>query len=178
MLLFYYVNYVILSVHRILYVTTCRCTAGSCGCRMKELARVPGGWSIATPNRANPPVAGKSGLPTIWLSLPVFLSLLTANCQERCVYLLRRATTMESTGSLEKRRGRSKKIAEALRNGGLLAEPTSSPSSSVGEGLDLFPDSPLPPASGFQLSSDFRYHWALIFSFKTQNLQNTKIYNR
>lgn len=63
---------------------------------------------------------------------------------------------MESTGSLEKRRGRSKKIAEALRNG-LLAEPTSSPSSSVGEGLDLFPDSPLPPASGFQLSSDFRY---------------------
>lgn len=63
---------------------------------------------------------------------------------------------MESTGSLEKRRGRSKKIAEALRNGGLL-EPTSSPSSSVGEGLDLFPDSPLPPASGFQLSSDFRY---------------------
>ncbi|XP_070151767.1 forkhead box protein O isoform X1 [Polyergus mexicanus] len=67
----------------------------------------------------------------------------------------RRATTMESNGSLEKRRGRSKKIAEALRNG-LLAEPTSSPSSSVGEGLDLFPDSPLPPASGFQLSSDFR----------------------
>lgn len=88
---------------------------------------------------------------------------------------------MESTGSLEKRRGRSKKIAEALRNGGLLAEPTSSPSSSVGEGLDLFPDSPLPPASGFQLSSsDFRYHRALIFSFKSQiqNLQNTKVYNR
>lgn len=78
--------------------------------------------------------------------------------------LLRRATTMESTGSLEKRRGRSKKIADALRNG-LLAEPTSSPSSSVGEGLDLFPDSPLPPASGFQLSSsDFRYVIAFIES--------------
>lgn len=59
---------------------------------------------------------------------------------------------MESTGSLEKRRGRSKKIADALRNGALL-EPTSSPSSSVGEGLDIYPDSPL-PASGFQLSSD------------------------
>lgn len=71
---------------------------------------------------------------------------------------------MESTGSLEKRRGRSKKIAEALRNGGLLAEPTSSPSSSVGEGLDLFPDSPLPPASGFQLSSDFRYNRVRTFS--------------
>ncbi|XP_032687552.1 forkhead box protein O isoform X2 [Odontomachus brunneus] len=65
----------------------------------------------------------------------------------------RRATTMESTGSLEKRRGRSKKIADALRNGTLLAESTSSPSSSVGEGLDIYPDSPL-PASGFQLSSD------------------------
>jgi forkhead box protein O3 len=70
--------------------------------------------------------------------------------------LLRRATTMESTGSLEKRRGRSKKIADAVRNGGLVAESTSSPSSSVGEGLDLFPDSPR-PATGFQLSSDFRY---------------------
>jgi len=63
---------------------------------------------------------------------------------------------MESTGSLEKRRGRSKKIADAVRNGGLVAESTSSPSSSVGEGLDLFPDSPR-PATGFQLSSDFRY---------------------
>jgi len=81
---------------------------------------------------------------------------------------------MESTGSLEKRRGRSKKIAEALRNGGLLAEPTSSPSSSVGEGLDLFPDSPLPPASGFQLSSDFRYDRALIFLFEKINYLETR----
>ncbi|XP_066583065.1 forkhead box protein O isoform X2 [Prorops nasuta] len=67
----------------------------------------------------------------------------------------RRATSME-TSKFEKRRGRVKKNVEALRNGGLQADATPSPSSSVSEGLDLFPDSPLHPASGFQLSPDFR----------------------
>ncbi|XP_048514912.1 forkhead box protein O isoform X2 [Athalia rosae] len=67
----------------------------------------------------------------------------------------RRATSME-TSKFEKRRGRVKKKVEALRNGGLQADATPSPSSSVSEGLDLFPDSPLHPASGFQLSPDFR----------------------
>lgn len=52
----------------------------------------------------------------------------------------RRAASME-TSKFEKRRGRVKKKVEALRNG--LAEATPSPSSSVSEGLDLFPDSPL-----------------------------------
>ncbi|XP_046618214.1 forkhead box protein O [Neodiprion virginianus] len=67
----------------------------------------------------------------------------------------RRATSME-TSKFEKRRGRVKKKVEALRNGGLQADATPSPSSSVSEGLDLFPDSPLHSASGFQLSPDFR----------------------
>ncbi|KAF2904099.1 hypothetical protein ILUMI_02074, partial [Ignelater luminosus] len=65
----------------------------------------------------------------------------------------RRAASME-TSKFEKRRGRVKKKVEALRNG--LPDATSSPSSSVSEGLDLFPDSPLPSAGGFQLSPDFR----------------------
>ncbi|XP_015114858.1 forkhead box protein O [Diachasma alloeum] len=65
----------------------------------------------------------------------------------------RRATSME-TSKFEKRRGRVKKKVEALRNG-LQADATPSPSSSVSEGLDLFPDSPL-HAGGFQLSPDFR----------------------
>ena len=61
------------------------------------------------------------------------------------------------TSKFEKRRGRVKKKVEALRNGGgVQADATPSPSSSVSEGLDLFPDSPLHPASGFQLSPDFR----------------------
>ncbi|GBP56948.1 Forkhead box protein O [Eumeta japonica] len=65
----------------------------------------------------------------------------------------RRAASME-TSKFEKRRGRAKKKAEALRNG-LTADTTPSPSSSVSEGLDMFPDSPL-HSSGFQLSPDFR----------------------
>ncbi|KAL1460074.1 hypothetical protein WDU94_012013 [Cyamophila willieti] len=59
----------------------------------------------------------------------------------------RRATSME-TSKFEKRRGRVKKKVEALRNG-----VTPSPSSSVSESLDLFPeDSPI----HFQLSPDYR----------------------
>ncbi|GBM48712.1 Forkhead box protein O [Araneus ventricosus] len=60
----------------------------------------------------------------------------------------RRATSME-TQKYEKKRGRVKKKVEALRNGA-----TPSPSSSVSEGQDLFPDSPV--HHGFQLSPDFR----------------------
>ncbi|XP_037964391.1 forkhead box protein O isoform X2 [Plutella xylostella] len=63
----------------------------------------------------------------------------------------RRAASME-TSKFEKRRGRVKKKAEALRNG-ITADATPSPSSSVSEGLDMFPDSPL---HSFQLSPDFR----------------------
>uniref|UniRef100_A0A8D8Y7D2 Forkhead box protein O n=1 Tax=Cacopsylla melanoneura TaxID=428564 RepID=A0A8D8Y7D2_9HEMI len=59
----------------------------------------------------------------------------------------RRATSME-TSKFEKRRGRVKKKVEALRNG-----VTPSPSSSVSESLDIFPeDSPI----HFQLSPDYR----------------------
>lgn len=36
------------------------------------------------------------------------------------------------------------------------ADATPSPSSSVSEGLDMFPDSPLHSNTGFQLSPDFR----------------------
>ncbi|XP_014254467.1 forkhead box protein O isoform X2 [Cimex lectularius] len=61
----------------------------------------------------------------------------------------RRATSME-TSKFEKRRGRVKKKVEALRSG---LDATPSPSSSVSESLDLFPESPL---HGFQLSPDFR----------------------
>lgn len=66
----------------------------------------------------------------------------------------RRAASME-TSKFEKRRGRVKKKVEAMRNG-LAADTTPSPSSSVSEGLDLFPDSPLHSGGGFQLSPDFR----------------------
>lgn len=66
-----------------------------------------------------------------------------------------RAITME-TSKFEKRRGRVRKKIEALKNGGLQADTTTSPSNSVNEGLDLFPDSPLQSGSGFQLSPDFR----------------------
>lgn len=52
----------------------------------------------------------------------------------------RRAASME-TSKFEKRRGRVKKKVDAIRNG--LVEATPSPSSSVHEGLDDFPDSPL-----------------------------------
>lgn len=61
----------------------------------------------------------------------------------------RRAASME-TSKFEKRRGRAKKRVEALRNGqmtgmvGILNDATPSPSSSVSEGLDLFPESPFP----------------------------------
>ncbi|KRT81762.1 hypothetical protein AMK59_5343 [Oryctes borbonicus] len=62
----------------------------------------------------------------------------------------RRAASME-TSKFEKRRGRVKKKVDAIRNG--LVEATPSPSSSVHEGLDDFPDSPL---HNFNLSPDFR----------------------
>lgn len=65
----------------------------------------------------------------------------------------RRATSME-TQKYEKKRGRVKKKVEALRNGLSLDHTTPSPSSSVSEGLDMFPESPLHP--GYQLSPDFR----------------------
>lgn len=65
----------------------------------------------------------------------------------------RRAASME-TSKFEKRRGRGKKKTEALRNGA-TADATPSPSSSVSESLDMFPDSPM-HSSNFQLSPDFR----------------------
>lgn len=49
------------------------------------------------------------------------------------------------TSKFEKRRGRVKKKVDALRNG--LVETNVSPSSSISETVDLFPDSPL---LGFQ----------------------------
>ncbi|XP_015789420.1 forkhead box protein O [Tetranychus urticae] len=64
----------------------------------------------------------------------------------------RRATSME-TQKYEKKRGRVKKKVEALRNGTILDDKPS-PGSSVSEGLDMFPESPL--HHGFQLSPDFR----------------------
>lgn len=73
----------------------------------------------------------------------------------------RRAASME-TSKYEKRRGRAKKRVEAIRQQaalGLATTPlndaTPSPSSSVSEGLDLFPESPL-HSGNFQLSPDFR----------------------
>ncbi|XP_068630959.1 forkhead box protein O isoform X1 [Battus philenor] len=65
----------------------------------------------------------------------------------------RRAASME-TSKFEKRRGRVKKKTEAIRNG-VTADTTPSPSSSLSESLDMFPDSPL-PSSGFQLSPEYR----------------------
>lgn len=62
----------------------------------------------------------------------------------------RRATSME-TQKYEKKRGRVKKKVEALRNG---LDATPSPSSSVSEGLDMFPESPI--HHNYQLSPDFR----------------------
>ncbi|XP_074028904.1 forkhead box, sub-group O isoform X1 [Leptinotarsa decemlineata] len=64
----------------------------------------------------------------------------------------RRAASME-TSKFEKKRGRAKKKVENIRNG--LPDTTPSPSSSVSEGLDLFPESPI-HSGGFQLSPDFR----------------------
>ncbi|XP_026496897.1 forkhead box protein O isoform X2 [Vanessa tameamea] len=64
----------------------------------------------------------------------------------------RRALSMETSKS-EKRRGRVKKKPEALRNG-VAADATPSPSSSISESIDTFPDSPI--HSSFQLSPDFR----------------------
>ncbi|XP_066246482.1 forkhead box protein O isoform X4 [Euwallacea similis] len=52
----------------------------------------------------------------------------------------RRAVSME-TSKFEKRRGRVKKKVELMRNGTLPDQPPS-PSSSVSESLDLFPESP------------------------------------
>lgn len=56
----------------------------------------------------------------------------------------RRAASME-TSRYEKRRGRAKKRAENMRQGGVVGpiDATPSPSSSVSEGLDHFPESPL-----------------------------------
>lgn len=68
------------------------------------------------------------------------------------------------TSKFEKRRGRVKKKVEALRNGLQSDAVTSSPSSSVSEGLDLFPDSPL-HTSSFQLSPDFRCVFYLFIFF-------------
>lgn len=68
----------------------------------------------------------------------------------------RRATSME-TSKFEKRRGRVKKKVEALRNGLQAAtDATPSPSSSISEGLDMFPGSPSVATASFQLSPDFR----------------------
>ncbi|XP_044258347.1 forkhead box protein O isoform X2 [Tribolium madens] len=53
----------------------------------------------------------------------------------------RRAASME-TSKFEKRRGRVKKKVDLMRNGA-LPDTTPSPSSSVSESLDLFPESPI-----------------------------------
>ncbi|XP_022130763.2 forkhead box protein O isoform X1 [Pieris rapae] len=66
----------------------------------------------------------------------------------------RRALSME-TSKAEKRRGRVKKKPESLRNG-MTADTTPSPSSSISESHDIFPDSPVPSSTSFQLSPDFR----------------------
>lgn len=73
----------------------------------------------------------------------------------------RRAASME-TSKYEKRRGRARKRVEAIRQQaalGLATNPlndaTPSPSSSVSENLDSFPESPL-HSGNFQLSPDFR----------------------
>lgn len=67
----------------------------------------------------------------------------------------RRATSME-TSKFEKRRGRVKKKVEAMRNCLGATDASPSPCSSVSEGLDMFPESPLHSGS-FQLSpQDFR----------------------
>ena len=77
----------------------------------------------------------------------------------------RRAASMETTQKLEKKRGRVKKKLEAIRNGVAPPDATPSPSSSVSEGLDQFPDSPIltsgsasngPSQLTFQLSPDLR----------------------
>lgn len=65
----------------------------------------------------------------------------------------RRATSME-TQKYEKKRGRVKKKIEALKNGLNVDHTTPSPSSSVSEGLDTFPESPL--HHSFQMSPEFR----------------------
>jgi forkhead box protein O3 len=65
----------------------------------------------------------------------------------------RRATSME-TSKYEKKRGRVKKKIEQLKNGLNVDQTSPSPSSSVSEGLDMFPESPL--HHSFQLSPEFR----------------------
>lgn len=59
----------------------------------------------------------------------------------------RRATSME-TSKFEKRRGRVKKKVDALRNG---IETNISPSSSVSETVDHFPEYPESPLLPYQL---------------------------
>ncbi|XP_076257658.1 forkhead box, sub-group O isoform X7 [Rhynchophorus ferrugineus] len=66
----------------------------------------------------------------------------------------RRAASME-TSKFEKRRGRVKKKVEMMRNGALPDQPAS-PSSSVSENLDMFPESPIHSSGGFQLSPESR----------------------
>ncbi|CAO1428270.1 unnamed protein product [Diamesa serratosioi] len=72
----------------------------------------------------------------------------------------RRAVSME-TSKFEKRRGRAKKNVEQLRNAGItnlsggLTDVNSSPRSSVSEGFDHFPESPLHSGS-FPFLNDFR----------------------
>lgn len=98
-------------------------------------------------------------------------SLSRCTHRPRSSLMCHRAITME-TSKFEKRRGRVRKKIEALRNGGLQTDATPSPSNSVNEGLDLFPDSPLQPGSGFQLSPDFRYVyiwvWFALFSLRSE----------
>jgi len=122
-LLFYYTNHVILFVYRILYVTTCHYIVGSCGYRTKEPAKVPGGWSIATPSRVNPPVVGKSRLSAICLSF-CFLFLLTSNCQEYRIVFVAQSyyygeyrQSRETTWPLEEdRRGSEERRAAGRAN--------------------------------------------------------------
>lgn len=67
---------------------------------------------------------------------------------------MRRRTSSMETSKAEKRRGRIKKKPDALKNG-VAADTTPSPSSSISESLDIFPNSPM-HSNSFQLSPDFR----------------------
>jgi forkhead box protein O3 len=58
------------------------------------------------------------------------------------------------TSKYEKKRGRVKKKIEQLKNGLNVDQTSPSPSSSISEGLDMFPESPL--HHSFQLSPEFR----------------------
>ncbi|KAG7188069.1 hypothetical protein KM043_013233 [Ampulex compressa] len=68
----------------------------------------------------------------------------------------RRAPLVETSKSDKGGRGRRKKTLETLRNEVLQIDAIPSPTSSVSEGVDFYPDSPLQPGSGYQMPHEFR----------------------